>query len=308
VNKVIRFFKFLRDYKKENEMPRVANYEITSNCNLKCVHCYWWKSNNSKNDLTSEEWVEVFLDHKSKGVSMAFLTGGEPSLRPEVIDSADRIFTGMAIASNGVKKIAGRINRRLFISIDGPREVHNRIRRADIFDKVLENIRNDKRVIIAPTLSMMNYKYIDELVQIARDSNVEGITFALYTSHSDENDPLLLTGSELEQTIAELHKAWKKNRDIVFMTPYIIELFREKDHRHDCFFRGKNFISFDPVMNEKNPCVLGPGVVCRTCGCNVPMISYALKKADFRAWFMLNRMFPQKYFRSLDRELLQPQN
>jgi len=300
VNKIVRFFKFLRDYKKITEMPRVANYEITFNCNLKCTHCYWWKGDNSKKALTSEEWTEVFLDHRSKGVSMAFITGGEPTLRPDVIDTADSIFTAMAIASNGVNKITSGINRRIFISIDGPREVHNRIRGADIFDKVIENIRNDERVIIAPTLSMLNYKYVDELVQIARDSNVEGITFALYTSHTDEYDPLLLTGDELEQVIASLHKAWKKNRDIMFITPYIIELFREKEHRHDCFFKGKNFISFNAAMEVKNPCVLGAGVVCRTCGCNVPMISYALKKKDFRAWFMLNRMFPQKYFRTQD--------
>ena len=297
MNKIVRFFKFLRDYKKETELPRVASYEITSNCNLKCAHCYWWKSGNSKKELSSEEWTEVFLDHKSKGVSMAFLTGGEPSLRPDVIDSADRIFTAVAIVSNGIEKVASHIERRIFISIDGPREVHNRIRGADIFDKVIENIRNDKRVIISPTLSMLNYKYIDELVQIARDSNVEGITFALYTSHSDEDDPLLLSGDKLEQVIARLHKAWKKNRDIVFMTPYIIERFREKEHRHECFFKGTNFISFNAAMEVKNPCVLGAGVACRTCGCNVPMISYALKKADFRSWFMLNRMFPQKYFK-----------
>ena len=276
----------------------MANYEITFNCNLKCAHCYWWKSDNSKKELTSEEWTEVFLDHKSKGVSMAFITGGEPALRPDVIDSADSIFTAMAIVSNGLNKINSRINRRIFISIDGPRDVHNRIRGADIFDKVIENIRNDKRVIITPTLSMLNDKYVDELVQIARDSNVEGITFALYTSHSDKEDPLLLTGDELEQVIASLHKAWKKNRDIVFMTPYIIELFREKEHRHECFFKGKNFISFNAAMEVKKPCVMGTGVNCRTCGCNVPMMSYALKKADFRAWFMLNRMFPQKYFKT----------
>ena len=297
MNKIIRFFKFLRDYKKETVLPRVANYEITSKCNLKCAHCYWWKADNSKKELTSEEWTEVFLDHKSKGVSMAFLTGGEPTLRPDVIDSADSIFTAMSIASNGVKKINSRINRRIFISIDGPRDVHNRIRGADIFDKVIENIRNDKRVLVSPTLSMLNYKYVDELVQIARDSNVEGITFAFYTSHTDKNDPLLLKGDELENTIALLHEAWRKNRDIVFMTPYIIELIRKKEHQHDCFFKNKNFISFNAAMEVKKPCVLGAGVNCGTCGCNVPMISYAMKKADFRSWFMLNRMFPQKYFK-----------
>jgi len=68
VKKIARFFKFLRNYKKETKFPRVANYEITSNCNLQCAHFYWWKGGNSKKELSREEWTEVFLDHKSKGV------------------------------------------------------------------------------------------------------------------------------------------------------------------------------------------------------------------------------------------------
>ena len=297
MNKVLRFFKFLRDYKQVTEMPRVANYEITSRCNLKCMHCYWWKGDNNGKEFTSEEWTRIFLDHKSKGVSMAFITGGEPSLRPDVIDSADRIFTALAIASNGVKKIDSRVNRRIFISLDGPREIHNRIRGADIFDRVIENIQDDDRVIIAPTLSTLNHEYIADMVQIARDTRVDGITFALYTSHTNGDDPLLLTGEKLEQTISSLRKLYKKNSDIMFMTPFIIEMFRNKAHRESCFFKGSNFISFNSELQVKKPCVLGAGVACETCGCNVPMISFAMKKADFRSWFMLNRMFPQRHFK-----------
>jgi sulfatase maturation enzyme AslB (radical SAM superfamily) len=206
----------------------------------------------------------------------------------------------VAIATNGVERIDRRIERRIFVSIDGPREVHNRIRGAEIFDRVMNNIRGDKRVIIAPTLSTLNYCYVNDLVRIARDADVEGITFALYTSHSGEDDPLLLTGEKLESTIEAMKRAWRANKDIVFMTPYIIDLFRDKEHRHSCFFRGTNFVSYNANLEIKKPCVLGAGVVCRTCGCNVPVISHAMKKADFRAWFMLNRMFPQKYFRMND--------
>ena len=298
MNKVMRFTKFLRDYRQKTELPRVANYEITSKCNLKCMHCYWWKGDNSGTELSSEKWEEIFLDHKSKGVSMAFLTGGEPSLRPDVIDSADKIFTALAIASNGVKKIDKRINRRIFISLDGPQEVHDRIRGADVYDRVIDNIRGDSRVIIAPTLSTLNYKYVAELVQIARNSGVDGITFALYTSHAEGDDPLLLSGEKLEQTILSLQREYAENKDIVFMTPFIIKMFKDKAHRQSCFFRGSNFISFNASLKIKKPCVLGDGVNCETCGCNVPMISFAMKKADIRSWFMLNRMFPQRHFKT----------
>jgi MoaA/NifB/PqqE/SkfB family radical SAM enzyme len=297
MSKFNRFLRFLRDFKKASGFPRIANYEITSRCNLNCEHCYWRRSLNSSDELSDDQWRAVFTEHKSRGVTLAFLTGGEPSLRLNVIDMADRIFNGLAIASNGVIKIPDHINRRIFISIDGPDEVHNRIRGVDVFDQVLSNITDDKRVILSPTISMTNYRRIDELIAIARETNVEGITFSLYTSLMQENDPLLLYGRELQWTIAKLWKSWKKNKDIVFMTPYIINLFEEKEHHRDCFFRGKNFISFDARLHKKTPCVLGESINCSTCGCIVPMVSYALKKIDIRSWFLLNRMFPEKFFR-----------
>jgi len=298
VSKFIRFLKFLRDFKKGSAFPRVSSYEITSRCNLNCEHCYWMKGINLENELSDDEWGNVFLEHKSRGVTFAFLTGGEPSLRSNVIEMADRIFNGLAIASNGVVKIPDRIRRRLFISIDGPKEIHNRIRGADVFDTVVSNIKNDKRVIISPTLSKTNYLYIDELIDLARETNVEGIAFSSYTSHMQENDPLLLTGKELEWTIAKLREAWKKNKNIFFMTPYIIKLLKNKEHHAHCFFKGRNFISLDAKMNQKKPCVLGAGVNCKTCGCIVPMISYALKRGDLRSWLMLNRMFPKDFFKN----------
>ena len=256
------------------------------------------KSLNSRDELSDEQWRDVFIEHKSKGVTFAFLTGGEPTLRMNVIDSADRIFTGLSIASNGVIKIPERIQRRIFISIDGPREVHNRIRGAEVYDKVVSNIKDDKRVILGPTLSRTNYRYIDDLVELARERNVEGITFSLYTSHLQDNDPLLLTGDELEWTISKLGEVWKKNRDILYLTPYIIKMFANKEHSKNCFFRNKNFISFDARLNTKNPCVLGQRVNCGTCGCIVPMISFALKKGRPRPWFLLNRMFPKGFFKT----------
>jgi len=298
LSKISRFFRFLRDFKKDSAFPRVANYEITSRCNLNCEHCYWRKSINSGDELSDDQWREVFIEHKSRGVTFAFLTGGEPALRLNVIDIADRIFNGLAIASNGVIKIPDHINRRIFISIDGPKDVHNRIRDADVFEKVLSNIKDDKRVIIAPALSKTNYRHIDAMVDLAREMNAEGITFNIYTSHMKENDPLLPTGRELEWIISKLRESWKKNKDIMFLTPYIINLLKEKEHHRDCFFRGKHFISFDAGLNEKRPCVLGVGVNCSTCGCIVPMISYALKKGNLRSWLLLNRMFPKEYFKA----------
>ena len=121
-----------------------------------------------------------------------------------------------------------------------------------------------------------------------------GITFSTYTSHKGSGDSLLLTGDRLYWTVKKLREAWKKNRDIVFLSPFIIDLFENKKHRRRCYFREKGFMSLDADLNVKEPCVMGKGVDCRTCGCIVPMVSYAMKHADVRAWLLFDKFFPEK--------------
>ena len=296
--KSISFLKFIKRIKEKKDFPHIVNYDITSQCNLNCEHCYWRKTRNSREELSDDEWEKIFLGHKKRGVTAVYLTGGEPALRLNVIIIANRIFNEIGITSNGTIKISEYIQRRIFISIDGPKEIHNRVRRAEVFDKILDNIQDDKRVILTPTLSTTNYRYIDELIDITRKSNVEGITFSTYTSHWETADPLLLEGEKLAWTVNKLKEVWKKNKEIVLLSPRIMNLFKTKEHYKRCFFRGNNFISFDAHMNIKKPCTLGQGVNCKTCGCIVPIISYALERVDIRAWFLLERFFPEKYCKS----------
>src|SRR6266568_611893 len=54
---------------------------INSICNMKCEHCFYWRSLNSKDDLTQEE---IFALSRSLGrIENLNLSGGEPFLRPE---------------------------------------------------------------------------------------------------------------------------------------------------------------------------------------------------------------------------------
>ena len=292
-----RFFRTVTNYAIKKKRLGIANYDVTSKCNLNCEHFYLKKTKNPKKDLTDKEWEKIFLEQKKKGITMVHLTGGEPALRPNVIKAADRIFDFVAVVSNGTVKIPEDIQRRIFVSIDGPKEIHNKIRGGDFFDKILKNIKDDKRVILTPTLTTTNHRYIDDMIKIARDSNVDGITFSTYTSHNAKNDPLLLKGKELDWTIQKLKAALKNNRDILFLTPYTIGLLKSKKYRNTCPFK-KDVIAFDARMKVKRPCPLGAGVDCTTCGCIVPLITYALVHADVKTWFLFDRLFPERYVKS----------
>ncbi|OGF67440.1 MAG: hypothetical protein A2Y62_18255 [Candidatus Fischerbacteria bacterium RBG_13_37_8] len=80
----------------------------------------------------------------------------------------------------------------MIVSIDAPENIHDMIRGGHVFSKIMKNINNDKRVILTPTLSTTNYTIIEDLVEITKESGVEGITFSTYVSHNIVDDPLVL--------------------------------------------------------------------------------------------------------------------
>jgi MoaA/NifB/PqqE/SkfB family radical SAM enzyme len=288
-------FHFIMRHREKKAMPMAANYEITSHCNLKCQHCYLSNSCLLLKELDEQEWEKAFLRHKENGVNGAHLTGGEPFLRPEIVRLAHNIFNNLSIVTNGTIAIPDDIQRRIFVSIDGPEEIHDQIRGANVYAKIMQHIYNDKRVILTPTLSTLNYTCIDDLIEITKESKVEGITFSTYASHCAVDDPLILKEEHLDFIVAKLLEVWKKNKDIVFLTPCIIKLFKTKKHIDNCYFRGKAFISFDAGLHIKQPCVMGEKIDCSTCGCIVPMVSYALRHGDIRSWFLFDRLFPERY-------------
>ena len=279
--------------------PYYVNYDITSDCTQKCEACYFEKTYDKKGkiDLTDEEWLEIFKRDKKAGVSNVFLTGGEPSLRPEVIEMAHNIFTTVTIISNGTKKIPENIERRIFISLDGPKEVHNKTRGVNSYDKVIENIKGDKRVILSPCISTKTYKHIPELVKIAKDLGVSGVMFSLYTSHQGQDDSLYLKGHQLEETLSMFKRLKKQYGDFIFTTNGIIDSFREKQYIETCPMSKANprFASYYPDLTKKEPCTLGEGVECETCGCIAPIIPCRMKKLDVETLLMAQRMYPLKY-------------
>jgi len=74
-----------RMFKKRS--PIYGSADIINVCNLHCEHCYWWLNRKENEELTVEQWKKV-IDEKFKKnhVFIITLVGGEPTMRPDVID------------------------------------------------------------------------------------------------------------------------------------------------------------------------------------------------------------------------------
>lgn len=84
--------------------------EVTSRCNLRCIHCYADAKAESGQDrrtpdLSAEEIRKVIAEAASLGCQKIQFTGGEPTLRPDLEDligyALDRGFKFVEVFTNG---------------------------------------------------------------------------------------------------------------------------------------------------------------------------------------------------------------
>jgi len=131
----------------------VVIWNLIRRCNLACQHCYSVSADRDfPGELSTDEVFAVMADLRAFGVPALILSGGEPLLRPDIYEIADRakalgFYT--ALSTNGTLVDAANIDRiadarfdYVGISLDGRRERHDRFRRqAGAFDRSLAALR-----------------------------------------------------------------------------------------------------------------------------------------------------------------------
>lgn len=300
-------FELLRDYfayklGHMKKAPSSVNVVPFPWCNEECEICYWERYLRFKKLdkgclklLSAEEWEEIFRNYKKRGTGSLVITGGEPTLYPEVIDAGWRVFgNGLIVITNGRIKVNPKWLNRFFVSIhSASSELHDEMCGVQgAFKEIIENIRGDKRFVISVVLNHKNINEIMPMIKLARELGIP-IVFSGYTpgrkkSDQEPDDPLTLTKSDLKFIVKELLEAWKDNKDILFMNPEIIKLFWTGRHQKGCSLRGGKqgggWVDSRDFLNRRiDQCVMGENSDCSKCQCIIPKYMQNLKEAIPRA-------------------------
>jgi len=135
----------------------VVVWNVGRRCNLKCVHCYSHSHDTEyKNELTTDEGKALIDDLADFGSPVVLFSGGEPLLRPDLVDLAHHaVSRGMraVISTNGTlidDELAGKLKEvglsYVGVSLDGLRKTNDMFRGVPgAFDRALEGIRACKR-------------------------------------------------------------------------------------------------------------------------------------------------------------------
>src|SRR5512135_1713176 len=83
MNRVLNIGRTLWKTFERNELQSIIFF-VTSACNLRCSHCFYWQNLNRQEDLRLEEIEKISLNLPS--FSRLLISGGEPFLRKELPD------------------------------------------------------------------------------------------------------------------------------------------------------------------------------------------------------------------------------
>lgn len=200
-----------------NGLPVQIIAYVTSRCNLRCEHCFYKETLDAPNP--GELPLDVF-DKTTRGIGPVLwfsLAGGEPFLRKDLSQLIELVQTNcrpkvFSFPTNGwyidktfetclrVLQTLERGNLILFFSLDGPKEMHDRIRGRDSFDRVkatMERLRPLTKIYpnlylnVITTVTEQNADIAADFIhELVRDFNPSAISINLFRYHSLQHPPL----------------------------------------------------------------------------------------------------------------------
>ena len=260
-----------------HDRPMVTTMITHLGCNLRCKHC------NIIHDIESGRVPNVSLSYDAicrdlelrykQGARLAYFEGGEPTIwhdgdhnLADVINYAKKIgYLNTGYTTNGTGRIFTE-SSTISVSLDGPREIHDRIRQEGVFDKLMENLKKledyDGSVFANMVIQKDNWHYLREVAEIVRDNpSIDGIVFNFLTPPPTEPG---LNHEERVEAVETLKKL-KEEGFPVLNSKKGLELLKEEDWSEKCPYGMTAFTT--PTGEHINGCPMRVNEgACQHCG------------------------------------------
>ncbi len=176
----------------EDKKPVVV-WNVTRACNLKCVHCYARAVDRTyERELNHEQGLSLIDDMAAFGVPVVLFSGGEPLMRPDLVELANyAVSKGMraVISTNGtlINKDKARELKEVGlsyvgVSLDGMEEINDRFRgRKGAFKDAMAGIMNCQeaglKVGLRFTINRMNTAEVPRIFDLLEEYRIPRVCF-----------------------------------------------------------------------------------------------------------------------------------
>lgn len=272
---------------------------VHSACNCRCVMCDIWKANAERREISREELAGYLADIERLHVQRVMLTGGEPLLHRNLwalCEQLRRIGVRITLVTTGLltgvhAADIARLIDTVVISLDGPAEVHDAIRRVKSgFAKIARGVMalraeaTPPRLIARSVIQRDNYAQLEQTIDAARRIGFDEISFLaadLSSSAFNRAEPwaadrqaeIAVPAGELDALTDAIERAAQSD-SASFSTGFVSGGRESLDRIHD-YYRAVAGLAQFPDVRCNAPwvsAVLEPGGTLRPCFFHQPYV------------------------------------
>jgi MoaA/NifB/PqqE/SkfB family radical SAM enzyme len=227
-------------------LPFSMTFILTHRCNFRCDYCAIPDA--AGDEMSAEEFRGAIDELAALGMQRASFSGGEALLRPDALDIIRHARSrGLTTSLNSnawlalahIAELADTLDM-LVVSLDGPEEVHDLVRRRrGSYERVLEVIDEARRrnlsVATITVLSHANLNVMDDVLALAQEHGFWAYFQPAYEdcfSHAGGLDPAL--GPRIYADIAARLDRARKDGLPVGASPGYIERLSSGPRFGDC--------------------------------------------------------------------------
>lgn len=243
--------------------PTILLMSPSMRCNLRCKGCYA-ADYTRDDDLPYEVMDRVLTEAKELGIYSVILLGGEPFIRPDVLDlvakHADIAFMAFSNGTLITPELAARIaelgNLTVSVSIDGLRPAHDARRGAGVFDRAVRGMAELKAAGVPFGFSSMitsancEDMIADELMDFLVDQGCLWGWHFLYMPVGEDGDPALMPTPAQRELLRERGAAYIRMHKQVF----VMDFWNDAPYVGGCIAGGKYYLHIN-ANGDVEPCI-----------------------------------------------------
>jgi len=190
--------------------PLLASFKLTYRCNLRCPGCpFHTRVSEPDSHMSWVQAVRAMDQLEEMGCRLVIFEGGEPLLWEDgarnfadIAAEARKRFLRTGVVTNGTVLLESDTDV-LWISLDGPEDVHNSLR-DNSWSAIMRNLQScdHQRVYAHCTVSRDNVAYLDDLASaLSEIRKIRGITFQFFYQYDRGERELALAREERELAV-----------------------------------------------------------------------------------------------------------
>ncbi len=247
-------------------VPPIIIWSITERCNLACKGCYARALHEKvDNELSPERFHGLVSEASDLGVSFFVVAGGEPFLKPELLEAAERhpgmiflVFTnGLLIDTGLVQRLRLLSNIVPLISLEGGEAETDDRRGQGVYRSLISVMEKLKRENIffgtSLTLTRNNFSVLtkEEYVRGLTNLGIRLILMVEYTPVDAGTENLTVTAGQRLELIDKM-RHFRASVPAVF-----VNLPQDEEEAGGCLAAGRGFVHIS-AQGAVEPCPFSP--------------------------------------------------